>query len=191
MTVLPFRPSLFISLCSKDAIMNPSAALQSTVEDFLDSLKESPGAAQAEIVNCILRACGCNDTVNEDEAVDYDGVVDALDNFTEALKQVRCVALVLFSFNISCCFSGRLAPVSAYVKATHIQEISQVALRIPRTSHRFRCRTRCTIHDRLDGHDSDLDHIHVILTAQELSTYRHCRCFGDINSAVRCCCCRR
>lgn len=73
----------------KDAIMNPSAALQSTVEDFLDSLKETPGAAQAELVNCILRACGCNETVNEDEAVDYDGVVDALDNFTEALKQVR------------------------------------------------------------------------------------------------------
>jgi hypothetical protein len=69
--------------------MNPSAALQSTVEDFLDSLKETPGAAQAELVNCVLRACGCNDTVNEDEAVDYDGVVDALDNFTEALKQVR------------------------------------------------------------------------------------------------------
>jgi len=69
--------------------MNPSAALQSTVEDFLDSLKETPGMAQAELVNCILRACGCNETVNEDEAVDYDGVVDALDNFMEALKQVR------------------------------------------------------------------------------------------------------
>lgn len=70
-----------------NAIMNPSAALQLTVEDFLDSLKETPGAAQAELVNCILRACGCNDSVNQDEAVDYDGVVDALDNFTEALKQ--------------------------------------------------------------------------------------------------------
>ncbi|KAF8270027.1 hypothetical protein EI94DRAFT_1723662 [Lactarius quietus] len=67
--------------------MNPSAALQSTVEDFLETLKETPQAAQAELVNCILRACGCNDSVNQDEAVDYDGVVDALDNFTEALKQ--------------------------------------------------------------------------------------------------------
>lgn len=83
----PFRASH--PFPCKDAIMNPSAALQSTVEDFLDSLKETPGAAQAELVNCILRACGCNETVNEDEAVDYDGVVDALDNFTEALKQVR------------------------------------------------------------------------------------------------------
>ncbi|KAL0946186.1 hypothetical protein HGRIS_012447 [Hohenbuehelia grisea] len=70
-----------------NAILNPAAALQSTVEDFLESLKESPDAAQAELINLILRACGCNDSVNGDEVVDYDGVVDALDNFTELLKQ--------------------------------------------------------------------------------------------------------
>ena len=94
----PFRVSHPFSC--KDAIMNPSAALQSTVEDFLDSLKETPGAAQAELVNCILRACGCNETINEDEAVDYDGVVDALDNFTEALKQVRLRLAPSASFTI-------------------------------------------------------------------------------------------
>ncbi|THH30478.1 hypothetical protein EUX98_g3693 [Antrodiella citrinella] len=70
-----------------NAIMNPFAALQSTAEDFLESLPTTPGASQAELINCILRACGCNDSVNADEVVDYDGVVDALDNFTEALKQ--------------------------------------------------------------------------------------------------------
>ncbi|KAG6835657.1 hypothetical protein H0H93_016057 [Arthromyces matolae] len=70
-----------------NAIMNPSAALQSTAEDFLESLEQSPGAALAELINLILRACGCNDSVNSDEAVDYDGVVDTLDNFTESLKQ--------------------------------------------------------------------------------------------------------
>ncbi|KAG0699163.1 hypothetical protein DFH29DRAFT_1070800 [Suillus ampliporus] len=70
-----------------NAIMNPSAALQSTAEDFLDSLSQSPGAAQAELINCILRACGCNDSVDADEVLDYDGVVDSLDNFTEGLKQ--------------------------------------------------------------------------------------------------------
>jgi len=59
----------------KDDIMNPSTALQSTVDDFLDSdsLKESPGAVHVELVNSILRACASNETVNE-----YDGVVDAL-----------------------------------------------------------------------------------------------------------------
>ncbi|KAI9513450.1 hypothetical protein F5148DRAFT_1273088 [Russula earlei] len=84
-----------------NAIMNPSAALQSTVEDFLESLREAPGVAQAELVNCILRACGCNDTVNEDEAVDYDGVVDALDNFTEALKQSRLPIFKKFRKSLS------------------------------------------------------------------------------------------
>lgn len=71
-----------------DAVMNPFAALQSTAEDFLESLANSPGAAQAEFINLILRACGCNDSVDADEVVDYDGVVDALDNFTEGLKKV-------------------------------------------------------------------------------------------------------
>ncbi len=72
-----------------DAIMNPAAALQSTAEDFLESLTQTPGASQAELINCVLRICGCNHAVDADEVVDYDGVVDALDNITEALKQVR------------------------------------------------------------------------------------------------------
>ncbi|TFY80258.1 hypothetical protein EWM64_g3756 [Hericium alpestre] len=76
-----------------NAIMNPSSALQSTVEDFLESMSQSPEAAQAELVNCILRSCGCNDTVNSDETIDYDGVVDKLDYFTEALKQTWVVAM--------------------------------------------------------------------------------------------------
>lgn len=72
-----------------DAIMNPSAALKATAEDFLESLAQTPGRAQAELINLVLRACGCNDSVDADEVVDYDGVVDALDNFTEGLKKVR------------------------------------------------------------------------------------------------------
>ncbi|TDL19464.1 hypothetical protein BD410DRAFT_773910 [Rickenella mellea] len=70
-----------------NAIMNPSAALQGTVEDFLESLSESPEAALADLINCILRACGSNDSVDSYRAVDYDGVVDALDDFTEVLKE--------------------------------------------------------------------------------------------------------
>ncbi|KAI0657496.1 hypothetical protein C8Q70DRAFT_919344 [Cubamyces menziesii] len=70
-----------------NAIMNPSAALQSTAEDFLESLSSSPGPSLALLINCVLRSCGCNDSVDEDRVVDYDGVVDALDDFTEALKK--------------------------------------------------------------------------------------------------------
>ena len=68
--------------------MNPAAALQSAAEDFLESLEQSPGAAQAELINFLLRSCGCNESVDADEVLDYDGVVDALDTFTEGLKQV-------------------------------------------------------------------------------------------------------
>jgi cohesin complex subunit SA-1/2 len=80
-----------------DAIMNPGAALQVTVEDFLDSLSRSPGAAQAELINLVLRACGCNDSVDSDSVVDYDGVVDALDDFTEGLKKACPPFLPLFA----------------------------------------------------------------------------------------------
>ena len=55
---------------------------------FSRMLKETTEVAQAELVNCILHACGCNDSVNQDEAVDYDGIINALDNFKEALN--RC-----------------------------------------------------------------------------------------------------
>ncbi|KAK2460025.1 hypothetical protein APHAL10511_007948 [Amanita phalloides] len=70
-----------------NALVNPAVPLQSTAEDFIESLRQSPAAAQAELVNLILRCCGCNDSVDADAAIDYDGVVDALDNFTESLKQ--------------------------------------------------------------------------------------------------------
>jgi cohesin complex subunit SA-1/2 len=89
------RVDLMSTLVS-DAIMNPSAALQSIAEDFLDSLSQTPGPAQAELINCVLRACGCNNSVNEDEALDYDGVLDSLDNFTENLKQVCFPSLSFF-----------------------------------------------------------------------------------------------
>ena len=74
-----------------DAVMNLSAALQWTAEDFLESLDHTPGLALAELMSHILCACGCNDSVDADEVLDYDGVVDALDNFTEGAKKVRVV----------------------------------------------------------------------------------------------------
>lgn len=68
--------------------MNPSYALQSSAEDFLTSLQQTPGHALAELINLVLRSCGCNDSVDADQAVDFDGIVSTLDDFTESLKQV-------------------------------------------------------------------------------------------------------
>lgn len=75
--------------------MNSSANLQSTVEDFLESLSQSSEHALAEIVNCVLRCCGCSDTVNSDQVTDYDGIVDVLEDMTEALKNVSISGLNL------------------------------------------------------------------------------------------------
>lgn len=68
--------------------MNSSANLQTTIEDFLESLTQSPEHALAELINCILRCCGCSDAVNSDQVTDYDGIVDVLEDMTEALKNV-------------------------------------------------------------------------------------------------------
>ena len=62
-------------------------------EDFLESLSQNPNPSLAELINCVLRSCGCNDSVDADEVVDYDGVVDKLDDFTEILKKVRLLLL--------------------------------------------------------------------------------------------------
>lgn len=94
MSLLPERLQIYVYGSCLDAVMNPSSALQSTAEDFLESLEMTPGAALAELVNLVLRACGCNDSVNSDEVLDYDGVVDALDNFTEGLKLVEFLPLL-------------------------------------------------------------------------------------------------
>lgn len=74
--------------------MNPSAALQATIEDFLESFTATPQMALADLINCVLRTCGSNNSVDSDSVVDYDGVVSALDDFTEVLKEVRMILLV-------------------------------------------------------------------------------------------------
>ncbi|CAE6491000.1 unnamed protein product [Rhizoctonia solani] len=67
-----------------NALLNPSAALQSIVDDYFESYNETPSAALADLANCILRACGCNASLDSDEVLDSDNVVDKLDDLIEA-----------------------------------------------------------------------------------------------------------
>lgn len=69
--------------------MSPATALQDTADNFLESLDNTPEQALAELINCVLRSCGCNSSVDSDQVMDTDGVVDALDEFTEGFKSVR------------------------------------------------------------------------------------------------------
>ncbi|KAG8699732.1 hypothetical protein FRC08_005131 [Ceratobasidium sp. 394] len=70
-----------------NALLNPSAALQSIVDDYFEAYSESPAAALADLANCILRACGCNASLDSDEVLDSDNVVDKLDDLIEAAKK--------------------------------------------------------------------------------------------------------
>ena len=77
--------------------MNPAAVLQATVEDFLEALSHTPDAALAELVNCILRACGCNHTLDADEVADLDNAPSKLDDIIEVMKQDEATVYPLTS----------------------------------------------------------------------------------------------
>ncbi|CAE6431345.1 unnamed protein product [Rhizoctonia solani] len=84
-----------------NALLNPSAALQSIVDDYFESYNETPSAALADLANCILRACGCNATLDSDEVLDSDNVVDKLDDLIEAVKKATAPAYPLVSKHAS------------------------------------------------------------------------------------------
>ncbi|CAE7139062.1 unnamed protein product, partial [Rhizoctonia solani] len=80
-----------------NALLNPSAALQSVVDDYFESYSQTPSAALADLANCILRACGCNASIDSDEVLDSDNVVDKLDDLIEAVKKEAAPAYPLVS----------------------------------------------------------------------------------------------
>ncbi|KDN47581.1 hypothetical protein RSAG8_03371, partial [Rhizoctonia solani AG-8 WAC10335] len=84
-----------------NALLNPSAALQSIVDDYFESYNQTPSAALADLANCILRACGCNASLDSDEVLDSDNVVDKLDDLIEAVKKEAAPAYPLVSKHAS------------------------------------------------------------------------------------------
>ncbi|KAF5393411.1 hypothetical protein D9757_000756 [Collybiopsis confluens] len=95
----PFDPAAFTKSTniSSDnplfnAVINPNAALQGIIEDFLESLNQDENRALAELMNMIFRCCACNETIDGDTAVDYDGVVDRLEDLTEEVKKTTSPA---------------------------------------------------------------------------------------------------
>jgi cohesin complex subunit SA-1/2 len=82
-----------VLILHSDALLNPSAALQSVVDDYFDSYSQTPSVALADLANCILRACGCNASLDSDEVLDSDNVVDKLDDLIEAVKKASRVCL--------------------------------------------------------------------------------------------------
>ncbi|KAF8752143.1 STAG domain [Rhizoctonia solani] len=81
------------ALCTVES----SSALQSVVDDYFESYNQAPSAALADLANCILRACGCNASLDSDEVLDSDNVVDKLDDLIEAVKKEAAPAYPLVS----------------------------------------------------------------------------------------------
>ncbi|GAA6013136.1 hypothetical protein JCM11491_005192 [Sporobolomyces phaffii] len=70
-----------------NAVKSPNTALQTTAEDWIESYKESPGPAMAELVNFVLRCCGCNSSIDEHQAEDENGIVETLKDIVDEFKQ--------------------------------------------------------------------------------------------------------
>ncbi|BGP45801.1 cohesin complex subunit [Rhodotorula kratochvilovae] len=80
-----------------NAVKNPNTALQTTAEDWIESYQEESGPAMAELVNFVLRCCGCNATVDEHQAEDENGIVENLKDIVDEFKQEADLAYPLVS----------------------------------------------------------------------------------------------
>ncbi|CAO1636551.1 unnamed protein product [Parajaminaea phylloscopi] len=69
-----------------NAVKNPETALQTTAEDWVVAYQSEPGPASAEMINFILRSCGCNSNVDESTVMDLDNVVDTIEQVQEEFK---------------------------------------------------------------------------------------------------------
>ncbi|GAA5939798.1 hypothetical protein JCM10213_007796 [Rhodosporidiobolus nylandii] len=70
-----------------NAVKSPNTALQQTAEDWIEQYQEDSGPAMAELVNFVLRCCGCNATVDEHQAEDENGIVENLKDIVDEFKQ--------------------------------------------------------------------------------------------------------
>ncbi|KAG0141898.1 hypothetical protein CROQUDRAFT_82784 [Cronartium quercuum f. sp. fusiforme G11] len=73
------------------------SVIEPTMEDWIEIYKsnnneeeedESKGEALAVLINCILRCCSCNHSINKFEALDLDAVASNLDDIQEIFKKV-------------------------------------------------------------------------------------------------------
>ncbi|GAA6050117.1 hypothetical protein JCM3770_001381 [Rhodotorula araucariae] len=80
-----------------NAVKNPNTALQTTAEDWIESYREESGPAMAELVNFVLRCCGCNAIVDEHQSEDENGIVENLKDIVDEFKQEADLAYPLVS----------------------------------------------------------------------------------------------
>ncbi|KAN0066163.1 cohesin complex subunit [Thecaphora frezii] len=70
-----------------NTVKDSNSALQSTAEDWVFSFQKDQGKALAKLINFVIRTCGCNGSVDENQVVDIDNIVDTLEELQEAFKR--------------------------------------------------------------------------------------------------------
>ncbi|CDR98692.1 hypothetical protein [Sporisorium scitamineum] len=70
-----------------NAVKDANSALQSNAEDWVVAFSDHQGRALAELINFVIRACGCNGSVDENQVIDIDNVVDNLEELQEVFKK--------------------------------------------------------------------------------------------------------
>lgn len=94
------RDPLGIAECSNvtdptDALLNPDIVLKSTVEDWVESYQGAAGDEALErdavhqMVLFFVRCCGLSEDIDEDEAMDIDGIADVVERIEEESAKVR------------------------------------------------------------------------------------------------------
>lgn len=79
---------------SPDALLQPNVALQPLVEDWVHAYQGASGdeeaekAAVHELVLFFVRACGLSADVDENEAMDQDGVADTIERIQDESVKV-------------------------------------------------------------------------------------------------------
>jgi cohesin complex subunit SA-1/2 len=79
-----------------DALLSADIALAPLVEDWVENYQTttnddvSERAAVHELILFVIRACGLAADVTEDEAMDVDGVPEAVDTIQEESVRVSC-----------------------------------------------------------------------------------------------------
>ncbi|GAO45762.1 hypothetical protein G7K_0014-t1 [Saitoella complicata NRRL Y-17804] len=70
-----------------DALLDPDAALESTINDWLDSYAEASGEAITEMVNFILKCCACNTPITAYDVEDADSATQTLAQIQEVVRE--------------------------------------------------------------------------------------------------------
>ncbi|PLW44049.1 hypothetical protein PCASD_04844 [Puccinia coronata f. sp. avenae] len=85
-----------------NTIRTGASAIQPTLEDWIDVYQglgeddeDAKGQAIAQLINFVLRCCGCNCSIDKYKALDIDAVTDTLDTIQETFKTVPSQAYPL------------------------------------------------------------------------------------------------